>query len=237
VKPRELEQILSATLADGRLSRSEKQALRQVLDDWSPSAQALSHLRSKVFDAAQQALGTHSPEHVLTWVEEIMKVVLPMAEAAPSESLAQVYFSPSERGRNRIVELIDDSQKSIDICVFTITDNQVSQSILRAHQRGVRVRIITDDLKSEDRGSDIDALTRAGVSVHTDMSDAHMHHKFALFDGGLLLTGSYNWTRSAFTENHENIVVSGDRRLIHKFSEEFTRLWAGPDTGPHHPGR
>jgi cardiolipin hydrolase len=61
--------------------------------------------------------------------------------------------------------------------------------------------------------------------VRTDTSEHHMHHKFALFDGAFLVTGSYNWTLSAASFNEENIIVSNDRRLIQAFSETFAKLW------------
>ncbi len=53
-----------------------------------------------------------------------------------------------------------------------------------------------------------------------------MHHKFALFDGARLMTGSYNWTRSAAQHNHENLVVSDDHELVGAFGKTFERLWA-----------
>ncbi len=53
-----------------------------------------------------------------------------------------------------------------------------------------------------------------------------MHHKFALFDGRTLLNGSYNWTRSAFTQNEENVVVGSDERLVAVFQEQFDKMWA-----------
>ena len=88
------------------------------------------------------------------------------------------------------------------------------------------VRVISDNDKSLDEGSDIDALRRAGVEVRIDETEAHMHHKFALFDGVRLLNGSYNWTRSAANYNQENVVVTADRALVEAFAGEFERLWA-----------
>ena len=52
-----------------------------------------------------------------------------------------------------------------------------------------------------------------------------MHHKYAVVDGSVLLTGSYNWTRSAFRVNEENIVVTDDPRLVRAFSKAFEELW------------
>jgi cardiolipin hydrolase len=113
----------------------------------------------------------------------------------------------------------------VDVCVFTITDDEVSDAMVQAMARGVEIRVITDDLKSQDMGSDVGRLKRVEIPLRMDKSDYHMHHKFALFDQSILLTGSYNWTRSAFKYNEENIVVTRDKRLRRAFSQEFEQLW------------
>ena len=52
-----------------------------------------------------------------------------------------------------------------------------------------------------------------------------MHHKFALADCAVLLTGSYNWTRSAASSNEENFLITGDRRFVDAFARQFEKLW------------
>ena len=138
---------------------------------------------------------------------------------------AEAHFSPGEACRRRIVELMAQARSSIDICVFTITDNRVSEPILGAHHRGVAVRIITDNFKSEDRGSDVDRLRGAGIAVREDRSHHHMHHKYALFDRKTLMTGSYNWTRTAADHNRENIIVVETPTLVRAFRDNFEELW------------
>lgn len=140
-------------------------------------------------------------------------------------SIAEAHFSPGEACRERISELIGEARQSIDVCVFTITDNRLAEPLMSAHARGTKVRIITDNYKADDRGSDVDRFVRAGLSVREDRSENHMHHKYALFDGELLLTGSYNWTRSAADRNRENIVIVNDARLVRAFGEDFDQLW------------
>jgi phosphatidylserine/phosphatidylglycerophosphate/cardiolipin synthase-like enzyme len=41
----------------------------------------------------------------------------------------------------------------------------------------------------------------------------------------VLLTGSFNWTRSASEVNQENVIVTDDPRLVGAFVTEFERLW------------
>ena len=53
-----------------------------------------------------------------------------------------------------------------------------------------------------------------------------MHHKFAVFDHSQVITGSYNWTRSAAEHNRENLVISHDPQLVEPYQRAFERLWA-----------
>jgi len=53
-----------------------------------------------------------------------------------------------------------------------------------------------------------------------------MHHKFAIFDENRLLTGSYNWTRGAARDNEENLIVTGESRLLSAYAATFARLWS-----------
>ena len=53
----------------------------------------------------------------------------------------------------------------------------------------------------------------------------HMHHKFAIVDGRLLLTGSYNWTYSAASVNCENALATDDMFFVERYAAEFTRMW------------
>src|SRR5262249_52240936 len=141
------------------------------------------------------------------------------------EVFAEVQFSPGDQCCRRIVNLLDGCRRSADLCVFTITDDRIAQSVLAVHRRGARVRVVTDDEKANDEGSDVRRMAAAGIPVRVDDSPFHMHHKFALFDGGTVLTGSYNWTLGAARNNQENLVISNDRRLVNAFTGEFERLW------------
>lgn len=137
----------------------------------------------------------------------------------------QAFFSPGDDCANAIIRCIRQTEKQIDICVFTISDNQIADAIFEAFSKGVIIRIITDNDKQHDQGSDIGRLKQSGIAVRTDFTEAHMHHKFAIFDEKLILSGSYNWTLSARDENYENILISDNEKLIREFSGEFERLW------------
>ena len=52
-----------------------------------------------------------------------------------------------------------------------------------------------------------------------------MHHKFAILDKKILISGSFNWTMTAANGNHENLIVTNDADLLEAFSGEFEKLW------------
>jgi phosphatidylserine/phosphatidylglycerophosphate/cardiolipin synthase-like enzyme len=90
----------------------------------------------------------------------------------------------------------------------------------------VKLRVLTDNDKAFDRGSDIEEIGRAGVPVKVDRTPFHMHHKFAIFDRTRLINGSYNWTRGAANDNMENLVDTADPALVAAFAAHFEQLWA-----------
>ena len=218
----ELETILEQTLEDGRLSRAERRALAALFEglDLSPSARA-GYL-NRAFRVAEGALDRLSDREVLDWLLALSKSV---ARAGVHARTAEVLFEPRDDCGGRLAELIDAAGRSVRVCVFTVTDDRVSRRLLRAHERGVQVRLISDDDKSHDPGSDVERLARAGVAVRLDQLPDHMHHKFAVFDDQVAVTGSYNWTRGAAERNHENLLITDDPRLVVPYVDEFERLW------------
>ncbi len=220
------DRLLRRTLDDYRVSRGEKRVLSRTIEELAPDRHGLALLRSRAFDIARQELMGPEARQVLEWLEDVNKLLVPQPEPDDGELLeGQAYFSPRDDVPSRIVRLMEAARRTLDICVFTITDDRVSNAIRDAAQRRVTVRIITDNDKSEDLGSDIDRLARLGIPVRVDRTEYHMHHKFALFDNQLLLTGSYNWTRSAARQNQENVIITRERRLIGTFAREFETLW------------
>ncbi|KAG0258349.1 hypothetical protein BG011_003341 [Mortierella polycephala] len=135
-------------------------------------------------------------------------------------------FFPSEESFGHLISTLDGAKKSLDICVFTITDDQISRAIIRAHERGLRVRIVSDDAKSEDLGSDVKRLAKEnGIPTRVDGSVSHMHHKFVIIDDALVITGSYNWTKGARFDNREDLTLTNSGRAVRAFQAEFDKLW------------
>jgi mitochondrial cardiolipin hydrolase len=134
-------------------------------------------------------------------------------------------FSPGDQCRRLIIDAIKQAEDTLDICVFTISDDRIAIAIKDAFNRGLGIRIISDNDKMLDLGSDIQDLANEGMEVRVDKTPFHMHHKFMIIDGKETLTGSYNWTRSAEEKNEENVVLINDVRTATSFQIVFEKLW------------
>ena len=221
MRSEEFEAILRDTLDDVRLSRSERRALSDRLGEFTLDDNVVARCHSVAFGLAQETIDPVNATAVLNWLSDVSSVLRNAAATKGEASEAEAYFSPGDNCWQRINGLLRSARRSVDICVFTITDNRITSEIEAAHSRGVDVRIVTDNDKAEDRGSDAARLARQGIPLRVDRTDNHMHHKFAVFDAQRVVTGSYNWTRSAATSNEENIVVTDDSKLVASFAAEF----------------
>ncbi|MFP4353951.1 MAG: phospholipase D-like domain-containing protein [Phycisphaerae bacterium] len=222
-----LDDILRRSLDDLRLSRSEKRAIQEVFGEAISAGAAPAWIRNRAFEMAGSFLDGADNQAVLEWLHRVVKAVETARPPDLQQVAAEVCFSRRDNCPKRIAGLFDSARRSVDICVFTITDDRISRAMIDAHRRGVHLRVITDDDKAGDRGSDVDRFLREGMDLRTDASRFHMHHKFAIFDARCLLTGSYNWTRGAAEHNQENFILTEDPRLVEPFIQRFGQLWQG----------
>lgn len=211
---------LKQSLEDDYFSKAEKNEIWLELEGQPLDAEALNHLRSKIYELAHEKATPSNYALVMQWVRDASNLL--QAKTTPH---SEAYFSPGETCRQAILGQINGALHQLKICVFTISDDQITRAIIAAHARGVALKIITDNDKSFDVGSDIHQLAQAGIAVKTDRSSNHMHHKFMVADDRSVITGSYNWTSSAARYNYENILLTREDSVVRSFSKEFDRLW------------
>ncbi len=135
----------------------------------------------------------------------------------------KTYFTPGPDCETHIINEINRARNTVDIAVYSITNRPISDAIISAHNRGVRVRIITDRAQSHVRGASIPEFRRAGIPTITNKSHKIMHHKFAIFDGRRVMSGSYNWTENASHRNAENCDFFAIPN--NKYPNRFEYLW------------
>ena len=134
-------------------------------------------------------------------------------------------FSPEDG--DEIVEFIDGAQESLDIEMYLFTSYDAYDALVRAKERGVRVRIL---LEAEPMNNANDGmcgkLMDEGISVKYYQGE-RLHSKFIIRDGKEVLVGSHNFSYSALNKNREASVIfsgSGIQEFIDVFEEDW--LWA-----------
>lgn len=134
----------------------------------------------------------------------------------------EVYFTPSLECENRIIGEIERSKK-MEIAVYAVSNERIAEALIKAHEGGSAIRIVTDGLQARGRGSKIRKLKENGIRVRTNKIHRIEHNKFAVFDGRKIITGSYNWTESASHFNSENCLVTEEGTK--DYGKRFEILW------------
>lgn len=215
--------LIDDSIEDNFLTKSEKNQIKAALKELGPDKRVSDLLRSELFKIARNQINAENYMEILLWTEKVNKLIVAANKVEVQQE--SVYFSPGEECLQAIINHIRSAKNKIRICLFTISDDRIAEELISKHKRGVSIKIISDNDKIFDKGSDIEKLAKAGIPIRLDVTDNHMHHKFALFDNHITLTGSYNWTRSAERYNHENILITDSYRVLREFNKEFDSLW------------
>ena len=140
-------------------------------------------------------------------------------------------------GLHRLHHFISKATKSLDVCLFNITSEQLTKYVTDKIDHGVKVRLIVDGSTFEAAGGQIEKFLAAGAFVRSSWSqkpsgdngrrngDYLMHHKFAIVDNSLVMTGSFNWTMQAIMGNNENIIITTVNEIVNPYVKEFEKLW------------
>lgn len=83
--------------------------------------------------------------------------------------VVEIAFTPSKVCEEKIIELINNSQSSIDVAVYSINNQQIIDALYRARQRDVSIRILTDKLQASGKYSKVEEMHSNGLNirVHT----------------------------------------------------------------------
>ena len=139
----------------------------------------------------------------------------------------------------RLIGLIDDARTHIEIAQFTFSRTDIEAAVLRAHERGVAVRVAMNAAQ-EQQGVVANRLKDAGVPVGFVAGKSNgqyaglMHAKFMLVDGQSLVFGSNNWSSTGTSINEENnvIVHAGPTdSLLGAFACAFEAVWRSDAEG------
>lgn len=135
----------------------------------------------------------------------------------------------------RFIKFVNEAQKTLDICVFEIDSKDITQAIINAHKRGVRVRMVVDS-QTVEKSYSTKNLRNAGINVVDDGGRfAYMHNKFAIEDEAWVWTGSYNLTDNASWKHNDNVIKINSRYMAENYIAEFEEMFNGKKFGRTSP--
>ena len=167
--------------------------------------------------------------------------------AGPGDAIQVMFTTPRypdsalyHRGGldERLIAGIDGAEERVDVGIYNLDLASVAHALIRADQRGVKVRMLTDSDHADAAGTS--ALRGAGIPVVTDEQPSFMHDKFVVIDGHTVWTGSWNVSDSETYRNNNNIVIVRSEALARNYTVEFEEMFedgrfgaTSPDTIPH----
>ena len=146
----------------------------------------------------------------------------------------EVYFLPKDgyKAQKEICYLLTHAHKSIKIVMYSFTNKKIAKALKTASKHNIKIDIIADKEEANYKRSVIKNLaTIKNINIFLLHGKAYknggygkVHAKISIIDGKYLITGSANYTYSAFFKNYEYIIIHQNKNLIQKFEHFFNEL-------------
>jgi phosphatidylserine/phosphatidylglycerophosphate/cardiolipin synthase-like enzyme len=158
----------------------------------------------------------------------------------------QVYFTAPTGNSNRatytagidtaLAAMMGGTSSTMDIAAYEFNNPILTQAVLDAHNRGVRVRMVTDNNDGiGDDDTTLHQLVDAGIPVVPDTRGDLMHDKFVILDSAIVWTGSWNYTINDTYRNNNNALVLRSQKAVQDYQAEFDEMFTGKQFGPRSP--
>jgi phosphatidylserine/phosphatidylglycerophosphate/cardiolipin synthase-like enzyme len=125
---------------------------------------------------------------------------------------------------------IDEARLSVDVAVYSLSLNSIRAALIRAHKRGVQVRVVMESDNSD--RADPQALVAAGIPFLGDRREGLMHDKFVIIDRSEVWMGSMNFTDSGGYEDNNNLIRIRSTRVAENYMVEFDEMFLSDLFGP-----
>jgi phosphatidylserine/phosphatidylglycerophosphate/cardiolipin synthase-like enzyme len=135
-----------------------------------------------------------------------------------------------------IVDALNDATKSLNIRMFLFTDTTLIDTVIAAHKRGVKVRVMLNPARRSGESENEAArkmLTDAGIEVR-DSNPAFdlTHQKSMVIDNTIGFVESLNWEPKDLTRTRDYAIVTTHRHEVAEMVACFDADWEHTDFEP-----
>ena len=141
----------------------------------------------------------------------------------PKDTPVHVYFSPNGGCTHAIIETISKSKSEILVQAYIFTSEPIAKALLGAHKRGVKVFVILDKNQKKNGYSSAAFFSNQGIPAYIDSTHARAHDKVMIIDQETVITGSFNFSKSAETQNSENVLIIKSSELASLYRENWMK--------------
>jgi phosphatidylserine/phosphatidylglycerophosphate/cardiolipin synthase-like enzyme len=139
----------------------------------------------------------------------------------------EALYSPEDGIPDHLLSILRKAQESIYFMAFSFTDDELGDAIRSRAAKDILVGGVMDASQVNfNIGTEYDLFKQADLNVFLDGNEGQMHHKTMIVDEEIVITGSYNFTRSAATRNDENLLIIYDPQIADFFIQEFQRIYS-----------
>ena len=139
----------------------------------------------------------------------------------PKDTPVRVFFSPNGGCSEAIIDTINKSKSEILVQAYIFTSEPIAKALLGAYKRGVKVYVILDKSQKRNGYSPATFFANQGIPAYIDSNHARAHDKIMIIDKEIVITGSFNFSKSAETQNSENVLIIQSPELASLYRENW----------------
>ncbi|MFB6265256.1 MAG: phospholipase D-like domain-containing protein [Bradymonadaceae bacterium] len=124
-----------------------------------------------------------------------------------------------------LVERIDAAEATIDIAAYGFSKRNLVEAVIRAYDRGVKVRFVGSTSHMHEYG--YQRLMERHIPMQIGNEFHIMHEKFIVIDGRFVFAGTGNFTGTGFRRNNNNWIWMESEPLAEDFRAQFEEMYAG----------
>ena len=164
---------------------------------------------------------------IVSIIASMLACLILLAAPWASSTSLEVYYSPEDQPLDRVIVLYERAARYIYVAVYGLTSPRAVEALVAAKRRGVDVRMITDQGRTEEpkQRSALRTLRLANIPIRVNRHDGLMHIKQVVIDDEINTTGSMNHTTSGNRYNDERVDIVRDRQITLKARDKFLAMW------------
>ena len=174
------------------------------------------------------------------------------------ESEVTVKFSPNspkedwQLSTNGFIgSILNKAQTSINLALFVFSDQKIANTLEKKNNQNISIKTLIDPdfiFRYYSEGLDMLGIALSNncqyerenkpwkeniktVRVANLPQGDKLHHKFAVIDDNIIITGSHNWSASANHQNDETLLVIKNPLITRHYQQEFERLYNNSTLG------